>query len=434
MAKKTYAELEKELARHKKNSILFEYIFNAIPEAVILTGLDRQIQMVNPACQDLLGYTEEELLGRNTELLFKNSHDYSQQGTILFNPEAEVKSTPYESEYRKKNGETFPAEIIGTVVRDHNGQHLGYLGIARDITERKQAEQARHADHLLLEKRILKRSQDLLKAQEKFRTYIDVAAVMLVALNKNGEITLINQAGCNLLKVTEDEVLGRNWFDHFIPARIVDEVKGVFQQLMQGDKSSASFYENPIVNGRGEELLISFKNTFLTDDEGQINGVLFSGDDITARRKNEAELARRTHRLEEVNIALDVLLQQSAEARKKMENDIMANITNLINPHINKLEVILDDKRAKIFLNILKANLDKITASFSQVINFKFPSLTPRELQVVDFIRHGLTNKDIAELLHLSPRTIETYRDNIRVKLGIKNKRINLRSYLLSHQ
>ncbi len=433
MAKKTYAELEKELARHKKNSILFEYIFNAIPEAVILTDLDRKIQMVNPACQELLGYTEQELLGRKTELLFKNSHDYTQQGTILFNPEAEVKSKPFESEYRKKNGEIFPAETIGTVVRDHNGQHMGYLGIARDITERKQAEQERQVYHVLLEKRILKRSKELLSAEAKFRKYIDVAAVMLVALNNKGEITLINQEGCNLLKVPEEEALGKNWFDHFIPSRIVSEVKGVFLKLMQGEESAARFYENPIVNGSGEERIISFKNTILTDEEGHVNGILFSGDDITERRKNEAELARRTHRLEEVNTALDVLLQQSGEARQKMENDIMANITNLINPHINKLEVLLEDNRAKIFLNILKANLKKITTSFSQDINFKFPSLTPREIQVVDYIRHGLTNKDIAELLHLSPRTIETYRDNIRVKLGIKNKRINLRSYLLSH-
>ncbi|MCK4838061.1 MAG: PAS domain S-box protein, partial [Desulfobulbaceae bacterium] len=271
-------------------------------------------------------------------------------------------------------------------------------------------------------------------AQAKFRKYLDVAAVMLVALNNKGEITLINQEGCNLLKVTEDEALDRNWFDHFIPQRMRDEVKGVFLQLMQGEESSARFYENPIVNGRGEERLISFKNTVLTDDEGNINGILSSGEDISERRENEAELARRRHRLEEVNTALDVLLQQSGEAKQKIEKDIMANITNLINPHISKLEVILEDNRAKIFLNILKANLNKITASFSQDINFKFPSLTPREIQVVDFIRHGLTNKDIAELLHLSTRTIETYRDNIRVKLGIKNKRINLRSYLLSHQ
>ena len=434
MAEKTYEELEKELERYKKNAILFEYILNAIPEAVVFSDLDRHIQMVNPACQKLLGYTEQELVGRKSELFYKNSQDFIQHGITRFNPEAESKLKSYEAEYRKKNGEIFPAETIGTVVRDDNGLPMGFLGIAKDITERKQAEQAHYEYQDLLEKRILKRSKELLNAQAKFRKYLDVAAVMLVALNNKGEITLINQEGCNLLKVTEDEALDRNWFDHFIPQRMRDEVKGVFLQLMQGEESSARFYENPIVNGRGEERLISFKNTVLTDDEGNINGILSSGEDISERRENEAELARRRHRLEEVNTALDVLLQQSGEAKQKIEKDIMANITNLINPHISKLEVILEDNRAKIFLNILKANLNKITASFSQDINFKFPSLTPREIQVVDFIRHGLTNKDIAELLHLSTRTIETYRDNIRVKLGIKNKRINLRSYLLSHQ
>jgi PAS domain S-box-containing protein len=434
MAKMTYEELERELEKYKKNSILFEYIFNAIPEAVVITDLERHIQMVNPACQKLLGYTERELIGRKAELFYKSSQDFIEHGIIRFSPEAEVKLKPYEAEYRKKNGEIFPVETICTVVRDGHDQPMGFLSIAKERTERHKLEKKPQEYHVLLEESIMKRSKELLKIKEKFQKYIDIAAVMLIALNDKGEITLINQEGCKLLKVPEDEALGQNWFDHFIPQRIESQIKGVFHKLMQGGESAFGSYENPIVNGNGEERTIAFKNTVLTDDEGKINGILFSGDDITERRKNEAELASRRLRLEEVNTALDVLLQQSGAAKKKMERDIMANVKNLINPHISKLEGILEDNRAKIFLNILRVNLNQITASFSQDINFKFPSLTPREIQVVDFIRHGLTNKDIADLLHLSPRTIETYRDNIRVKLGIKNKPINLRSYLISHQ
>jgi DNA-binding CsgD family transcriptional regulator len=69
---------------------------------------------------------------------------------------------------------------------------------------------------------------------------------------------------------------------------------------------------------------------------------------------------------------------------------------------------------------------------FAQSLTSVYPGPTPTEIQVANLIKQGKTTKDIVELSNLSPRTIEFHRDNIRTKLRIKNKKINLRSYLLS--
>ncbi|MBU4261887.1 MAG: PAS domain S-box protein [Proteobacteria bacterium] len=430
--KPTYEELERKLEQYKHDSVRFACIFKAIPDAVVFSDANRQIMMANPAASQIFGYTEEEVLGANTQQFYASGEEYEKQGEVRFNLTAEEKLKPYEARYRRKNGEIFHSETVGTVVRDDEGNTMGFLAIIKDITERVKARKALQEAYHALERRVELGTDELREAQEKKQKYLDIAGVMLIALNAAGEITLINQHGCCLLQVKEEEVLGRNWFDQFVPTRMADSVKKVFSQLMSGDVEPVKYYENPVLTSSGEERIISFHNTILTDGEGRINGILFSGDDITEHKQIEEELQRRSQKLEEANIALRILLKQCGDARQELEKNVLANINELITPHLENLDMKLTDKQQKAYVDIIKSNLRQITASFSRNLYEQFPGLTPREIQVVDFIKNGMTNKDIAELLGLSSRTVETYRDNIRIKLGIKNKQVNLRSHILS--
>jgi len=154
--------------------------------------------------------------------------------------------------------------------------------------------------------------------------------------------------------------------------------------------------------------------------------------EITKRQKAAEDLKRRTIELEEANTALKVLLKQSSEAKQDVEEKVLTNIKSLVTPFLDELAIKIGGKSEEVYLNIIKDNLDKITSSFTQHISNTFRDLTPREIQVANLIRQGRTNKEMAQLLNLSIRTVEFYRDNLRRKLHIKNKKTNLRSLLLT--
>lgn len=152
------------------------------------------------------------------------------------------------------------------------------------------------------------------------------------------------------------------------------------------------------------------------------------------QNKTLQELKLKTDDLMKSNIALEVLLQQSHSAKHDLEEKINVNIKELVNPYLDELDIQLGNRKAAVYVDILRKNIDKITSSFTKKLSSKLIGLTPRELQVADLVKQGRSNKDIAELLMLSPGTVELYRSHIRKKLGIKNKKINLRAYLLTHE
>ena len=171
------------------------------------------------------------------------------------------------------------------------------------------------------------------------------------------------------------------------------------------------------VNKRTEEL--SSANSLLNQE-------------IAKRKKAADDLERRTIELEEANTALKVLLQQSGEAKQDVEEKVLANIKSLVTPFLDELAIKIGGRSEEVYLNIIQDNLEKITSSFTQNISNRFRDLTPREIQIANLIRQGRTNKEMAQLLNLSVRTVEFYRDNLRKKLEIKNKKTNLRSLLLT--
>ncbi len=142
-----------------------------------------------------------------------------------------------------------------------------------DITERKKAEET------------IKRERD--QAQK----YLDIAGVMLAMVNAEGEITLMNNKGCEILGYDDaTQLLGKNWFKTCIPKSARHEVRAVIGSLMAGILEPIEYYENPVMNKSGEERIIAFHNTIFRDPKGQITGVLFSGEDITKSRQKEEEL------------------------------------------------------------------------------------------------------------------------------------------------
>jgi PAS domain S-box-containing protein len=138
---KTLVETLAQVKEHESN---FEAIFNAIPDAIVVTKRNSSIVAVNHGMERTFGYTIDDLSGKNTSILYENEEEYERQGRIHYDLSVEEKNEPYEVSYRAKDGFLFVGETVGTAINGANGETLGFIGIIRDITERKHIENQLH--------------------------------------------------------------------------------------------------------------------------------------------------------------------------------------------------------------------------------------------------------------------------------------------------
>ncbi len=133
--------LEKANSKLQKTSAEFRAIFRSLPDAIIFADEKRQIVMVNPAFTDIFGYQSQEVLGRTTQFLYANSADFYHQGEQRFNVTASEDPSRKEIAYQTRNGKTFWGETVGVPVRDSQDNVLGFVGIVRDVSDRRQRQQ-----------------------------------------------------------------------------------------------------------------------------------------------------------------------------------------------------------------------------------------------------------------------------------------------------
>ena len=153
------------------------------------------------------------------------------------------------------------------------------------------------------------------------------------------------------------------------------------------------------------------------------------------RDKLKNLVAEKTRHLEETNIALKVLLRNIEEDKKKVEGTIIFNVQNLVIPYLQEINgkgPLTDIQKKNI--SIAMKNLDNITATLMPKEVLDAVPLSPREIKVANLIKQGKTSKEIADVFRLTTRTIESYRNNIRKKLGIDNQKVNLQSFLASFE
>ena len=149
-------------------------------------------------------------------------------------------------------------------------------------------------------------------------------------------------------------------------------------------------------------------------------------------KKKERDLEVKTRNLEEVNTALKVLLKRREEDKLDLEENVLFNIKELIIPYIEKLKTVGLDELQKVYVGILESNLNDIISTFPRKLSSSPLNITPMEMKIADLIKRGKTTKEIAVLLTTSTRAVEFHRANLRQKLGLRNKRANLRFHLLS--
>ena len=252
--------------RHK-----YKALFDNKNDAVIIKDIRTEKLEFNAKAAEMLGYNLDD--AQNLEIDKIIPHDELEDAQKKLELLMEKGHLPiYERTLIKRDGSKIPVEINLSLVKDNEGEPIYIQSVIRDISQRKKA-------------------LELIKAErDKAKKYFDIARVIMVIIDTRGYVLDINRKGCSVLECAREEIIGKNWFDNFIPERIRDHVREIFSSIISGDLEPYECFENPILTRKGKEKLISWHNTYLKDDEGKITGVLSSGEDITARRKFEEKL------------------------------------------------------------------------------------------------------------------------------------------------
>jgi PAS domain S-box-containing protein len=239
----------------------YERVVENLEEMIVVIGRDYRYLMANRACLNYRGVKPEQIIGRLASEV--------------------VGAEVFQKTFKAKLDKCFQNHVV-RFEATHDSPRLGerdllisYLSISgpngvervasvvQGVTERKRANE------------LIRRERD--RAQR----YLDIADVILLALDLESRITLINRKGCATLGWEEHELLGSDWVETCVPAGIRDQLRSCFSNVLAGDQA---YIESVVLTRSGEERMIGWRNSVLRDGEGTAIGTLSSGEDITERK------------------------------------------------------------------------------------------------------------------------------------------------------
>lgn len=273
----------------------------------------------------------------------------------------------------------------------------------------------------------------LAESEQMYRRLVENAGEG-IAVVQDGVYKFINPAVERVLGRSSAEMLDSPVISVVHP----DDRERVAQYIKDrtAGKKAPHKYELRMIDGDGKTRWI--KNIGVrTVWEGRPAALGFLSD-ITDRKNSEVELRElntelqhQQRSLQEKNVTLREVLGQIEANKKAWEKRVVGNIENAILPSLQHLKQTVGPAQARA-IEMLEDELRDITSPFLDAIGSKFNSLSSRELEVARMIRNGLTTKEIAEALSLSPTTVHKYREFIRRKLGLTGSDVNLRTYMQS--
>jgi PAS domain S-box-containing protein len=413
------AQLELEIIERKRtekalrdNEERYRALADASFEAVFISETGICID-ANQTATEMFGYDHKELIGIfGADVIAPESKEIVKQNMMSGYEE------PYEAVAQRKDGTTFKVEIRGKMTT-YKGKSVR-ITVVHDIDKSKRMENR------------------LRESEKKYRQIFELSPEAIVLLDTNGNILDVNARLYDWLGYSRHEVVGKNFLDlPFLSKEDRSKVKAKFSQRMAGKKVSP--YELGFYTRSGEKRVgrvvanpIQDANGEIIQDLGMISDITESKQAEQALQEREAELAARSDDLEEVNAALKVLLKKREADKWEIEERVLLNVNELIVPYLEKFKKSRSKSLQQAYLNVLETNLKEIISPFYRTLSANYAHLTPKEIQVADLVKQGKTTKEIAELTNSSSRAIEFHRNNVRKKLGLANKKTNLRSYLLT--
>lgn len=378
-----------------------------------LAGPDGRILTCNPAFLRIFGFASRaEALAANLQDLYPSPQDFEAFRDLLC---ARGKLERHEGVRVRRDGTRIDVVENAVGAFDPQGQLLELKSYAFDDTVRKRTE------------------RDLADAKERYRLLIELIPDA-VWVSDTETVWFANPAAARLLGAESPEALvGRPVLELFHP----DSHEQVRERtrLVYADNLPLPLEHRRIVRLDGQMVDVEMAvGPCLFDGRP---GVIRVGRDITQRVRHEAELiakdaeiSRHAEHVERLNTALKVLLEHREQASRQRDENVRATLEKLVLPYLEGLKGTRLDEAQQGFVDILETNLRDVSSGFARELATWHEKLTPTEIQVADLILAGKRSKEIAALLNVSESAVAFHRANLRSKLGLKNKAVNLVSHL----
>lgn len=421
----------------KESEEMFRATFEQAAAGICHTDPQGKYLRVNQKMCDMLGFSREEFQTLSFQKIV-HPDDLGEgiciTGKLL---SGEIDNYCSEKRYMNKDGRAIWANRTVSLVRDNAGRPKYFISVIEDITKRKKAEKA------------------LRESQQRYALAVEAGKVGVWDWNlHSGEIYLDPllkgllgyqdheidnhiETWSSLVHKEDRQAVQKASSDHLSgTAPCFEAVHRMYHKDggVRWFQTSGNLVKNPEgVPGRmvGTHTDISERMQAEQELKKHRNQL----EDLVKQRtaeleKKNQELTTQSHKLAELNAALKVLLDQREKDRREIETKIVTNITKLVLPYMERLQEKKLNDDQQMLLEIAMINIKEVMSSLVKNLATALINFTPREIEVANLIAKGRANKEIADLLNLSARSVEFHRNNIRKKLGLRQKKINLRTFL----
>ncbi len=407
---KKYTLLFEELRKSEQEKAV---ILDAMTELVLFLDTELKVIWANKAMHEAFRLKPGELNGKPC---YRALHGRSWACSICPAEKALRTGKPHDvvdiSSYKKN------WVLRSYPVCDEKGSLSGVVEIVTDITERRRAEEAMRL------------------SEQKYRELFENANDIIFILDFKGRILSCNAAASSTYGYEPEQLLGLS-LAKLLDRKYLPVVRKLFRKR-GGELDAPNPLEFLTYTRAGEAVWVEV-NTRGVKENGKLVAIHGIARNINERKrmeedlkKREQELEEKSKNLEEANTALKVLLKRREDDKTELEEKVICNVRELILPYIENLKITRIDSQQLNQLEILERHTNEIISPFLRTLSSKYPNLTPMEIKVINFIKEGRTTKEMAKLLNASARTVEVHRDNIRKKLGLRNRKANLKSYLMA--
>jgi len=252
----------------KERKDLLQRVFESSFDLIALTDLEGNFTLVGKS-HEILGYDSDSLIGKNVlDFVHPDDAAYVNEEFAHFLKTGEDRMV----EYRNKcnDGTYLWFETIGTLLKDEKGKPEQILFNTRNITERKNAEETLKKEKAWSEK------------------IVSNAPNIIIGLGEKSTIKVFNSYAERLTGYKAEEVIGKKWINIFIPKELKETIYQVWGEILKNKRIDHHF-ENEIITKSGEQRLIAWSNTILTEDD-EFQMVLSIGTDITEKKQAEEAL------------------------------------------------------------------------------------------------------------------------------------------------